>query len=543
VPSGGPARRGPFAAVALGFLLFGLAWAFTNPVSAAPDEPTTLVKTAATGHGQFAGRPAPDADRRPPSRRTRWLDTVARSFDLPAALRPPYSIPCYAFNPARTADCDRAGRSAGEAPVPQVSLQGPYPPFLYLPGGVATRLAGSYDSAVRAARVGQTLTTSALLAAAVLVAAARRDRRRAAMLAGLLVAVSPMVLYLGATVSTAGVEVAAAVTFWAALLALADRDESTRCRRVGWLVAGVAGSVLALSRLLDPAFIVVAVLVAWLLAGGRPRWPAAGAVRWGPLAATVAVAVSCAVTLAWDVFVMPHPALDPALLASDARLELARLPDVVQQAVGVFGWVDTVLPSWALLVWAGCAAVPLAVALAIGRWRGRLAVLLTLGSALAGYLALAVLQRQIGFGMQMRFVLPLVAGLPLVAAEVAGERVRPQAAWLAVRVAAVAVASVHLAAVVVNLHRYAAGAGAGFGWPWPAGWDPPGGRLSWLALAAASAALLAVPAVASPATAGRRRRTGAGIAGAGMAGPDGSLGAGPPIGTGVDSRDATEGAR
>ena len=51
------AKSLPAGLLVAGYSLLVLAWVFSNPPGAAPDEPSNYVKAVAVGSGQFLGRP------------------------------------------------------------------------------------------------------------------------------------------------------------------------------------------------------------------------------------------------------------------------------------------------------------------------------------------------------------------------------------------------------------------------------------------------------------------------------------------------------
>src|SRR5207248_2659792 len=106
-------------------------------------------------------------------------------------------------------------------------------------------------------RLVSALLTGALIATAV--TALQRSVSPTVLGAGVVVAVTPMVLFLGGVVNPGGTEIAAALAFWVCGLVLTSRATE---RVENWLVtgAGIAGCVLALSRPLGPLWIALIAL-------------------------------------------------------------------------------------------------------------------------------------------------------------------------------------------------------------------------------------------------------------------------------------------
>ena len=147
---------------------------------------------------------------------------------------------------------------------------GTYQPYLYIPAGLAIRVADSpYTAGL--GRAATLLVSLALLIAAVWLLWS--PRAGSLSLVGLAVAVTPMVVFVASVLSPTGPEVAAAVCFSAGLLRLA-RDEPYPPWI--WVPLAAAGAVLAAARSLGPAFVVLILVSVAALAGPRRL---AGAVR------------------------------------------------------------------------------------------------------------------------------------------------------------------------------------------------------------------------------------------------------------------------
>jgi hypothetical protein len=100
---------------------------------------------------------------------------------------------------------------------------------------------------------------------------------------------------------------------------------------------------------------------------------------------------------------------------SAAQHSLARFPQRARDMVGVFGWGDTHLPRWLTDLWLLAAGVLAATALAVGRWRQRIALLATMVTLVVVPVGSEALRApSIGFVWQGRYSLPLAIGVPLL---------------------------------------------------------------------------------------------------------------------------------
>lgn len=479
----------------LGFALLLAAWVGGNPPGASPDEPASVVKALGAAQGEWTGRAAPGTTL-PPGHtplQTQFFRDYSQTFAVPAGVRGVPQPACYAMHPQQSAACETTDRpTAGRLPA---GFIGPYAPFVYVPMGLPALPLHSSAAITVAIRAATAAMCLALLSGAVLVGRSRLH------LAGVVLATTPMVVFLSSSVSTSGLEVLSATCLLSSVLAL-RRGPAAGPGTWAWL--GASGVVLAVARPLGPVEVVLAAVLALVLVGPRG---AARRVRSGGAAATtacVAVAVATGVAVLWSALVLPPasaPLSDAARFAGDA---LDSVPARLPQLVGVFGWLDTPLPLPALVVVAVLAGAVVAAGIALGRAADRVALVLGLVAVPVLLFALqADTQLPFGFGVQGRYALPVAVALPLLAAHVLQERggsVSRSAAALA-PVVTVLMAAVQLVAWWYNARRYAYGTDGPLWWlGTPVEWAPAGGWRPWAALAVAGALLLAVSGLGRTAT-------------------------------------------
>jgi hypothetical protein len=469
-----------------GFLLATLAWVFANPPGAAPDEPSHHAKAVAAGHLDLVGVRASIPPEAFAPEQLRQVQRSYRSFHVPRRLRFRSSLACTAFHPERTARCLGEDTPA-LAPDPQPSIVGAYQPFLYVPVGLVMRAGRDREGALLLGRVASAALSVGLLAKAVGLTWAGGVGGRPVRLLGLVVAVTPMVLFLSSEVGASGPEIAGAIALLAAVLRL-SRPGPPAGPTAWWAAAG-AGLLLGLSRPLAPLWVALAaaLLVAlagprrgWALvrAGGRPAAWAAGLTGAG-VAANVAWSVSRGLRTPFRLGAVVHDA---------ARLH-GQLVRVGREAVGVFGWQDTAMPPFAYLAWAALLAGLVVAALVLADRRHRLVLLgLVVVVGLVTVLVGAQLDQN-GFDLLGRYLLPVAGAVPLVAGEVLSRRAATAWAVRALVLAAAATAAtIQLVGWVANARRYAVG-GRGRVWFVPhAEWSPPGGWWPWLAVATVATA-------------------------------------------------------
>ncbi len=429
--------------------LFGLAWAVTDPLGAAPDEPAHYIRALATGAGDWRGTPATWSDAPITPAQQTYLDSTTRRFRVPAQLSPVgTTLPCFALKPTVPANCSdvptRPGHHFNETYV------GAYQPVPYLLPGLAARLGNSESSGFRFARLAALAACLALIAAALFAYVDTLGRLASAALA-----LTPSALFLMGSLNSSGIEYASAMALTAALLAALRRGR-------GWVLVCVAGSVLAWSRPTGPAEVGFLFVVSAL---SRPVALRARAAKWS-LALLVTAAASSSL---WH--------FASGLRGSSGIPDVRRIAvRVLTQQVAAFGWTGEVsAPRPVAWLWLLAIASLLMVAARRRPW--------PVGIAGVGYLAmlgaLIIVNAGTGFGVGGRYLLPLLPLLPLVAGEVVPYWRR----WCTAAVLAVWPLAQALG-WFVNSRRYAVGIRGPIAFWHGAAWSPPGGWPCWLAVVA-----------------------------------------------------------
>lgn len=471
-------------------LLMGIAWVVANPPGYAPDEPAHYTKAIAVGRGQWVGRPGayPVGPGFGPLQ-LQWINKATRTVDMPPKMAP-YNFACSVFNPRSTASCLDA-LPPNETRTPFLTYVGSYEPFVYLPPGLLMTLSEDADTALLLGRAVIAVISLGLLATAARVLVVREAGVRS--LVGLVVATTPMVIFLTAELAPVGTEIAAATCFTAVVLRLARHEMAPRWV---WVVAGVSGAILAVSRSLGPFFVVALVGLFTMAAGPR------GALRtlrrgggWA-LAAGTSVAVGVAANAAWGVAVQPHPSPSIRSVLSLVSPSAKEVPEVLRQTIGSFGWQDVNMPRVAYLAWAALLGALVALAFIVGRQRQRLLLAATITGCFVGTVALAAaVIHQTNFPMYGRYVLPMWVTVPLVAGEIVvlnSHGVASRALASLTVVGAVVAAAVHATAWYVNGRRYAVSDFGPVLWPGDSAWQPLGGWLPWFVVTGLAVACLLV---------------------------------------------------
>jgi hypothetical protein len=497
--AGRSARSAPALALIAWALLLG-AWAIGNPPFAAPDEADHYIRTVGISEGHLIGGGVSNARIGATATQIAWTAQAARRVSLPTALDP-RRFDC--LLDIHSAACSPPGAHLSHSPVGEVSVLttvGNYEPLPYFAPAALLRAGGSAPGALRLGRIAAALVVLAVLGVAT---QALLDRASPLLsLLGLVLAVTPMTLFCGASLGGSGLEIAAAIAFLGCLLRLSRPGEAGAAR--WWACAALSGAALALSRAASPLWLALALLV--VLAWNGRRHLTRG---WGGRRAACVTAASLALAVAlnrtWEATYGSHVSLDArnlrAGLSAGVREWWGALPDLV----GKFGYLDVKLPLLVPLAWIVLVLVLSAAAWALATSRERLVLaLLLLGGLLGPPIFYALLIRPTGFGLQGRHVLPALVAIPLLAGETLyrhRDRARTQWLKLLAGIVPVAVAALQGAAWYVNATHYASGGSLPAGVPGATRWTPPGGWWPWF-----GAALLASLCLGAVALTGRERR-------------------------------------
>lgn len=462
-------RRTWWTSLVLVTSLGGL-WALANPPFAAPDEPAHVIRADALDHRQVTGKePAGRV-----KRELRPVEESARVVRAPQIYRPVNGPPCFAFKRVTATCLNILGPSRD---VDVVTYEGLQPPAYYAVSGIASLVFPPGSGAVYLMRLLSTLLTAALIATAI--TALRHSPSRTLVAAGLVVAVTPMVLFIGSAVNPNGPEIAASIALWVSGLALMLQAR-TRVDNGLVTAAGIAGCVLALSRMLGPLWLALIVLTL-LAVASRAAIRNLARSRWARLWAAL-VALSAVAQVAWDLIVQPRD----ATLVERARADLTALEAIqdsigstfrwYREMIGWFGWLDTPAPQLTWLLWTALLAFFVFVAVA---WADKRLMTVLLG-LLAGVIVVPIViattpYRAAGTLWQGRYILPIAVGVPILAAIAlaSSERGRQLVTNRFLVTVGVATGLAHFLAFAQNLRRYTVGYDGDFQYWKDTQWFPP----------------------------------------------------------------------
>jgi hypothetical protein len=408
-----------FLAAFVVFFALSACWSLATPMFASPDETSHLVKAAATARGEIGGKHGFVQQEmfQGPS------EQPIRSYRVPAAYAAQV-FPCYAFAPRVTPECEK---SAAEHPpsrtgsLTMYTTAGHYNPIYYALVGWPSLLAKGVHG-MYLLRLASALLNSLLLAGAVALAAAWR--RAGFLLAGLLTATTPMVLFLNGMVNPNSLEISSAVLVWVAALSLTLHPDPALLRRRVLSLVG-AGTLLVNVRPLGYEWLAVILGTALFVAAGRGTVLAVlrNRTTWYALAGASPVLVFGMWWTLHNGDDAKVPFVKGNAFIPAAHSTLNGMQWNIQCMIAVFGWLDTPAPMLTYDLWIGVTVTLALVAVALGKWRQILAVLM-LGVAIVAIpvLAQGVEAKHIGLIWQGRYLLAVAVGLPILAGAVLAAR-------------------------------------------------------------------------------------------------------------------------
>jgi hypothetical protein len=382
----------------IGFWLLHAGWAFATPYNGPPDEQQHVLRAAGIMQGEIVAE--------------RDQHTV------PKSLIRGWCFPTRVTVPA-SCEVEPGGDESLQRRVPTTAAR--FDPVYYLvtswPVGIWPNWWGLMLS-----RLINGALMAALLACAV-VGAARWTRHRA-LVAGLVVAITPMTAHLGGAVNPNGIEITAGIALFVSLLALVH-EQRDGINRAALALAGVSGATIVTPRFtgLLWLFVIVGVILVpsrrsrlRVLMRSRLVWLWSGIVALASLAA-----------LAWTMLAGTASAVSAnyGLTMGSILKEsvLTMWPNLANQMVGVTGWAETLMPRLVYLAWFAAVGLLVLSGLVLGTRADRWRLLLLFAGTFVPLIAMEILNaNRIGWFNQGRYFLTGAVGLPMIGAYVMARR-------------------------------------------------------------------------------------------------------------------------
>jgi len=487
----------------LPYLLLGIAWLGSNPAGAAPDENDHLVKALGIARLDIG------TDRRRVNLTERNASVTTRFVTIPSRLSPS-GLTCFRGNPQVTAACQPHSPPTDVGDVSASTTVGGYPPFLYLPMGLAAQAADTPVRAFAAAR-GIALLEASLLLWLACTHLVRWLGRRA--LAGVVVALTPTSVFCMAIVSTSRLEILGALGVVSVVVVASRNPVSLKAWRTH-LTLLISGTTLVLSRQLGVVTMGALVLLLLAVGGLRPVLEQFRRPRPLFVATVAALGTSTLVVALWE-RKFDNPGAVGPWASFDALAGFLRyLPFLVYESVGWFGWLDTPMPLWSALAWLILLLVWIYLAYVDVGHRDRWVLAVTMSATIC---VAFVIHSRLFFpfsgGVQARHMLPFLVFGPVFAGVVLTERLGKKGLVRMFTPLAVLLHAIQFVGLYSNARRYAVGAANQplifFG---NAQWEPAFGWYPWLGVGLVGCVMLALILIAFGKTAQSSDQTLAGSA-------------------------------
>jgi hypothetical protein len=467
-------QRRQWILIFLGFFLVFGSWSFAAPYDGPPDEVQHVIRAVGVVRGQWFPAPAEVQD-------YKGRPGMGAYQEVPIGLL--QHAVCFGFSPKTSAACANpiSGGPVGRVPT----TAGRYNPLYYLLVGLPVSLSPNWGGLVGTRLVSAALS-AALLAFAFVVLS--RWSRYGLMLAGLIAVSTPMLSHLAGAVNPNGLEISAGIALFSALIPLLLGPPRGRIGPLVWL-AGISAVLLATLRSLGPVWLFF-VLAALLIPSSRPvlrRLWGHRVVRWWVLGVGLAVVLSFAWIIGMKTGNLVHQ--PRALYGYSARAATFQYLNMwgsiyLQGLVGVAGWFDVFMPNpiyWIYLTLTGSLVVFAAV---LGGWAHRWRFLVMAFGAVVPIGVIQVAEvNQLGWIIGGRYMLPLLVGMPLLAAFILERSVlNARHSRSFIRLFCLVLLPVQLALLVFAMRRWQAGANQSHPNPFKGNWHPPTGSVAPLVL-------------------------------------------------------------
>lgn len=448
-----------------------------TPRNAGPDEPAHIVRGAGLVRGDVFGESYADWLRDGPFLDPGGAD-IARA-DLDSSALAVYDVPrwvarpsatCFAHQgdvPATCADDNLCYDNDGGFARPcapdeatgdgALSTAASYPIWSHVLPGLATLLIHG-SAALWLARFLHALVPVVLLAATL---AHLVTSRRQAASSAVLLATTPMALFMLAVVNPSGVAIAGAIAVWVTL------DDLLRSGRTPWWLLTLGYAALVLPRNDGLIWAVLIVAVSALV------WRRNPLTLWSALPARnrIAIAAISVAGAGWAALsggglvpvAKPDNLVDTVVMNTGKHL---------REAVGVLGWLDTPLPESMYALWFFAAGLLVMIALVTRDYMRAIGASAALALfVLVGWVLEIVQGRTAGLFWQGRYALPVLVGMVIVAAM--GSDVDRRIGAVAAAVPGALALVVWNVAFFQQLRRWAVGQhGSIRPWAWDT-WDTP----------------------------------------------------------------------
>jgi hypothetical protein len=354
---------------------------------------------------------------------------------------------------------------------------GRYPPLYYLIVGLPSLLFKSTTGFYLMRMISAILSASMIGLA---IYSIKRWSSNDMLPLGIMLAATPMVIYLGGMVNPNGLEISSSICLW--VVGLIIFTEHRRDLPKGLLIITcLSAATLTLMRGLSPLWTLL-ILTAVISLGS---WSDIRKLLHSRREVKIAACSSLTVGVIAITWVIADHSLDllnagqqVSANESTVHILLASLNSVwswFPQMIGIFGSLDTYAPAWVIDTWLIVIGISFIIGLYFSKKRQRFVLISTV---VLGILIAVVLQykqaRQVGLVWQGRYLLPIIVGVPIMSSAILDNSIKNNKPKRIIGILlALLLGSLGLVSILQALKRYAVGAHGSFSLVDK--WSPPGG--------------------------------------------------------------------
>ena len=391
----------PLISLTLAFFLVIGVWSQLTPLFAAPDEPAGYIRGAALVRGKFVGIDIAA------SQTTSYWSTYV---DIPQQFGVAQLVPwCFVGKPDTPA-CSQPLEKLTPVEQPRTDM-GRYPPIGYFASGLGS-LVGATDFSVRLGR----LINAALCAFLIALGCVNISSNRRSIIV-VLAAVTPGVIFFSSVISSSAIEISASICLWCSFTTLLS---ATKILRFTLSSVAISSSLLTLARPIGVVNVAIIVGVSLIAQADFKESVARTISSWRVI---VTMAISLTLMIAWYLKIYSHHlaervVIDPSnpTFRQIVEQSTSDISNKVAESIGNFGWLDTPTPT--LVVWFFVALFAVIIA---QNWpnvssSNQIAIIfLTIAiPALMIFVNRNTQNLLRTYGVQGRYLTPLIAGIPIV---------------------------------------------------------------------------------------------------------------------------------
>jgi hypothetical protein len=398
-------------------------WALADPLMSRPDEVAQIYRTESIVRGQLLGVPVnPATDPQNQYFLTKY-PKLANAFEqgdpnvwvkVPATLKDiSKTAYCYFLKKQTTPKCNLNFKNR-KGLITVETYVGRYPPFYYYLVGWITLI-----SPGKAGLIGTRILSGLINSFFVAISLSLTLQRKTIYpLAGVVVALTPVVFYYGASLNPNGLEISSALSSWVALIYIANVYPKQKNITLPIYLAGLSLTTLSLSRASSPLWYLF-IVVLFCLYIGVVKLRELIALKSVKLAFLTSF-IAATITTLWDWlahgFDELHIPFPPSVGESEILTQaLNLLLKVLNEMIAVFGLNDIFIPEFLIILWGAIIYTGLIVVLLAVKTNKKIVLaILGLGPFVLPMMVALLTARSYGLIWQGRYSLPPLIGLPVL---------------------------------------------------------------------------------------------------------------------------------